>query len=150
MSVSAAEATKPGAVAEAEDFVRRFAEAWASPDPDGLAALVHPDAELIQPLMPALKSREEWREAVRGLVELMPDLRGEVREWSASGGIVFIEMTLKGTLAWRPFEWSLVDRIVLEDGLVRSRVSYFDSAPLGLEILKRPSRLFALLRLRRR
>lgn len=132
----------------AAEFVARFAEAWANPDPDRLAALAHPEVELVQPMLPVVRGRQAWRHATLRLLALAPDLRGEIDGWSASGEDILIEWRLRGTLAWRPFEWPLVDSIRIEDGLVRRRVAYFDSLPLILEGLKRPTRLIALLRLR--
>jgi hypothetical protein len=134
----------------AEDFVRRFAAAWADPSPECLEALAHPDVLLRQPMMRPVRGAAAWRETVRELLGLVPDLRGEVLRWAGSGQDLFIELALRGTLARRPYEWTLVDRIKLEDGLVRERVSYFDPLPLMLEGLKRPSRLPRNLRLQLR
>jgi ketosteroid isomerase-like protein len=134
----------------ATDFVDRFAHAWADPSPERLADLAHPDVQLRQPMMRPMRGRAAWGEAVRELLGLVPDLRGEVVRWAASGPDLFIELRLRGTLARRPYEWTLVDRIRLEDGLVRERVSYFDPLPLMLEGLKRPLRLLGNLRLQLR
>jgi SnoaL-like domain len=135
---------------QAAEFVHGFAQAWADPSPERLADLAHPDIQLRQPMMRPMRGRGAWREAVRELLDLVPDLRGEVVCWAASGPDLFIELRLRGTLARRPYEWTLVDHIRLEDGLVRERVSYFDSLPLMLEGLKRPSRLVDNLRLQLR
>jgi hypothetical protein len=120
------------------DFVGRFGDAWARPTAEGLAGLCHPEVRLVQPMMPAMRGRPE---AARGFAELLarvPDLRGEVVRWSGAGELVFIELTLTGTLARRPFSWTVADRILLEDGLVRERISYFDPLPLLFESLKAP------------
>jgi hypothetical protein len=42
---------------------------------------------------------------------------------------VLMELPLRGHLGGKPLQWVVVDRIVLEDGLIRER-SYFDPAPL--------------------
>jgi hypothetical protein len=145
-----AESTRRAADSAAADFVHEFARAWADPSPERLADLAHPDVRLRQPMMRPMRGRAAWREAVRELLGLVPDLRGEVVRWAASGPDLFIELRLRGTLGRRPYEWTLVDHIRLEDGLVRERVSYFDPLPLVLEGLKRPSRLLANLRLQMR
>jgi hypothetical protein len=134
----------------AEDFVRRFAAAWADPSPERLGALAHPDVLLRQPMMRPIRGAAAWREAVRDLLDMAPDIRGEVLRWAASGPDLFVELTLRATFARRPYQWTLVDRIRLEEGLVRERVSYFDPLPLMLEGLKRPSRLPRSLRLQLR
>ena len=146
---TAERAAAASADAAAEDFVRRFQAAWSEPRAERLGSLLHEDVVLVQPLMPRRAGREQ---AVRGfgrLLRAIPDLRGEVLDWRGDGSLVFIELTLSGTVAWRPFEWTLADRITLEDGVVRERVSYFDPLPLLLETLKRPSRWADLLGLMR-
>jgi hypothetical protein len=45
----------------------------------------------------------------------------------------------------RPIEWTVVDRIVLEDGLIRERRSYFDSVPLVKAMASRPRAALPLL-----
>jgi ketosteroid isomerase-like protein len=138
------------ATGAAEEFVGRFAEAWEQPTPERLEALATPDVLLVQPGMRTMRGKAAWREAVRDLLELVPDLRAEVLRWGATEDGVLIEFTLRGTLARRPFEWTLVDRIVLDGGLVKERVSYFDPLPVTLESLKAPRKLPAALRLQLR
>jgi hypothetical protein len=58
---------------------------------------------------------------------------------------VFIELTLRGHLGRRPVEWTVVDRIILEDGLIRERRSYFDPAPLLKAVALRPRASLPLL-----
>jgi hypothetical protein len=41
--------------------------------------------------------------------------------WAETADGVFIELTLSGHLGRRPLEWTVVDRIILEDGLIRER-----------------------------
>jgi ketosteroid isomerase-like protein len=137
----------PGVSAEAEELVRRFAEAWAAPAGDRLAALAHPEVVLVQPLLPTTHGRAGMARGFERLFGLLPDMRGDVVAWSAHGPVLFIQLRLRATVARRPFEWEVVDRIVLEDGMIRERVSYFDPLPLLLEGLKRPSRLPRLVRL---
>jgi ketosteroid isomerase-like protein len=141
---------EPAAASAAAEFVERFAAAWAEPSPERLGALGHTEVVLIQPAMRRMEGREQARRGFAKLFAVWPDLRAEVDRWSATGDYVFIDFRLRATVARRPFEWPVVDRILLEDGLVRERVSYFDPLPLMLESLKRPSKLPAMLRLMRR
>ena len=69
----------------------------------------------------------------------MPDLRGEVERWGATEDGVLIELGLRGKLRGRPVEWTAVDRIILRDGLIAERRSYFDPLPLGMALLSRPT-----------
>jgi ketosteroid isomerase-like protein len=131
----------------AADFVERFEEAWAHPSPEGLAALTHPDVVLVTPGMRTMRGRAQAEGGWREVLATLPDLRGEVLHWSADGGVVYIHLRLRATIARRPFEWTLVDRIHVEDGLARERISYFDPTPLQLEMLKSPGKWPRLLRL---
>jgi hypothetical protein len=57
-----------------------------------------------------------------------------------------IELTLRGTLGRRPLEWTVADRIVLHDGLMAERHSYFDPTPLLPAMLRSPRAALRLLR----
>lgn len=118
-------------------FVERFIEAWAHPKLEGFAALVHPDVVLEQPMMPRMVGAGAQREGFRRLLEGFPGLRGEVLSWSGTSERLFIELRLN-VPGRRPLEWTVVDRIRLEDGLVRERITYMDSLPLLLGVLTRP------------
>ena len=124
------------------EFVERFAEWWSAPDPDRLHELLAEDVRLIQPLAPDTFNLADGREAFRRLFQFLPDLRGEVHDSAVEGNVVFIHFTLSATYGGRPIAWDAVDRFVLrDDGLATERVSFFDSQPLGLQMLSRPARL---------
>jgi ketosteroid isomerase-like protein len=125
-------------VAEAAEFVARFAHAWSRCDPDALAELLDDDVVLIQPMMPATNGRPAARQAFARLFELIPDLRATVHRWGAGEDVLFIEFTLHGTFGGRELSWPAVDRFQLRDGLALRRVSYFDPLPLALELATRP------------
>jgi SnoaL-like protein len=123
----------------AEQFVAAFAEAWARPTPERLGSLLHPDVRLIAPMMATTVGLEQAQAEFARVIELIPDIKGEVHRWSGSGDVVFIEFTLSGTFAGRPIAWHAVDRFLLEDGLGIERVSYFDPLPLVATLIRRPS-----------
>jgi hypothetical protein len=121
------------------EFVERFAQWWSAPDPDRLHALLAEDVRLIQPLAPDTFNLADGTEAFRRLFKLLPDLRGAVHDSAVEGNVVFIHFTLSATYGGRPISWDAVDRFVLrDDGLATERVSFFDSQPLGLQMLSRP------------
>jgi ketosteroid isomerase-like protein len=124
--------------AQAAAFVDRFARAWAGPDLDQLEALWTDDVVLVQPLGPTTVGRAAGREAFTSLLGLVPDLRATVHRWGATDDGVLIEFTLSGTLGGRELSWSAVDRIVLRDGSIAERRSYFDSIPILRQVLTRP------------
>jgi ketosteroid isomerase-like protein len=119
-------------------FVRRFADFWSAPDPDRLGAVLTSDVTLIQPMAPPTHGLTAAQEAFRRLFVLVPDLRGTVDRWSASGDVVFIEFRLHGTFGGRAIEWPAVDRFTLRGDLGSERVSYFDPTPLLPHLARRP------------
>jgi ketosteroid isomerase-like protein len=129
-----------GSLSEATvaDFVRRFDTAWSRPSPDALNELVHSDIEFIQPMEAPVHGHRDAAAFWRRLLTLIPDLRGEVISWGFRGQHVYLEFRMFGTLGGKPFEWVVLDRIVLEDGRVRQRVAYFNPMPLVLAVLARP------------
>ena len=121
------------------EFVERFAKWWSAPDPDQLHELLADDVRLVQPLAPDTSNLADGREAFRRLFKFLPDLRGTVHDSSVEGNVVFIHFTLSATYGGRPISWDAVDRFVLrDDGLATERVSFFDSQPLGLQMISRP------------
>jgi hypothetical protein len=138
-----AERADPTAAAEA--WVAHFAEGWRAPSgPDALAdhfiPVLDPQIRLVQPQIPTLVGYQAFREGfARPLFRLIPDLHGEVRRWASRDGVLFIELTLRGTLGGRPVSWDVVDRVTLgPDGRARERKSYTDPTPLLLAALARP------------
>jgi ketosteroid isomerase-like protein len=129
------------------DFVERFERWWSAPDPDRLGELLADDVRLIQPLAPDTSNLADGIEAFRRLFRFLPDLRGEVHDFSVDGNLVFIHFTLSATYGGRPISWDAVDRFVLrEDGLATERVSFFDSQPLAAQMLLRPRGWLQLVR----
>jgi ketosteroid isomerase-like protein len=121
-------------------FVEQFAAAWARPTVERLAALLHPEVRLRAPLMNPTDGYAASREEMRRLLLLWPDVHIEVERWSASGDVVFIEITMHATVAGRPARIPAIDRILLRDGLVLERVTYVaEPLPLLMTLLLRPS-----------
>lgn len=124
----------------AQQFVQAFAEAWARPTAERLAALMHPDVRLAAPMMRATVGKTASLEEMRRLLLLWPDVHVEVERWSGSGDVVFIEFTMIATFAARPLRIPGIDRIVLKDGLAFDRVTYVADPLSMLSIpLLRPS-----------
>lgn len=128
----------------AAEFVDFFAAGWAIGARDAEAFFrhfwprMHPNAVLIQPIAPPARGPRALRELFGPLFTAMPDLHGEVQRWGETADGVFIELTLSGHLGRKPLEWTVVDRIILEDGKIRERRSYFDSAPLVRAVALHP------------
>lgn len=135
----------------AEEFVDFFAAGWQLGARDAEAFFrhfgprMHPNTALIQPIAPPARGPGALRELFGPLFKAMPDLTGELKRWGQTADGVFIELTLRGHLGSKPLEWTVVDRIILEDGLIRERRSYFDPAPLLKAVILRPRAALPLL-----
>lgn len=124
--------------ATAAEFVERFAAGWRDPSPEAFEPILHEDVRLIQPMMPTLVGYDGLRTFVRGVLSIVPDLRGDVLRWGAEDDALFIELRLRGTLGGAPVEWTVVDAFRLRDGRATERTSYFDPKPLIGAVLTRP------------
>ena len=85
-----------------------------------------------------LHNLPEAAEFVRQFESEWAKFHVKVHRWAAREDAVFIEFTLIGTFGEREVSWPAVDRIVLRNGLVAERVSYFDPMVLGVQLLTRP------------
>jgi hypothetical protein len=75
----------------------------------------------------------------------VPDLTGTLRRWGETADGVFTELTLRGHLGRKPLEWTVVDRIIVGESMIRERRSYFDSVPLLRAVALRPRASLPLL-----
>ena len=136
---------------DAKEFVEFFAAGWelGARDAEGFfrhfGPRMHPDTALIQPIAPPARGPGALRELFGPLFKAIPDLTGTLRRWGQTDDGVFIELTLRGHLGSRPVEWTVVDRIILEEGKIRERRSYFDPAPLLKAVALRPRASLPLL-----
>jgi len=123
----------------AADFARRFAEFWREPAPERLSTVLAERVRLVAPMTPVTHTLADGERAFAELFELIPDLRGEVHRWGGTVDGVLIEFTLSGAAGGKSISWNAVDRFILgEDGLATERISYFDSAPIALAVIRRP------------
>jgi ketosteroid isomerase-like protein len=123
------------------EFVDFFADGWGIGAGgrffEHFEARIHPDVVMTQPLAPPA-GKAEFRTLFEPLFRAIPDLRGEVVTWGETPDGVLVELRLSGHLGGRPVSWTTVDRIVLEDGMIRERHAYFDPTPLVKAMLMRP------------
>jgi SnoaL-like domain len=135
----------------AKEFVEFFAAGWKFGARDSEAFFrhfgprMHPNTVLIQPIAGPARGPGALRQLFEPLFTAIPDLVGDLKRWGETADGAFIELTLHGQLGGRPVEWTVVDRIILEDGLIRERQSYFNPAPLLKAIALRPRASLPLL-----
>ena len=124
---------------QAADFGRRFTEFWRAPAVERLDTVLAPDVRLSAPMTSTTHGLEAGKRAFAELFELIPDMTAEVHRWGATDDGVLVEFTVRGTAGGAPISWDSVDRFVLDrNGLATERVTYFDSLPLALSLLRRP------------
>ena len=134
----------PDRAAAAGELVAFFQEGWraGASDPERFfahfGARLTPDCLLTQPLAAPARGPEGLRQLFTPLFRAVPDLRADVVSWGATEDGALIEIRLHGTLGGRALAWRAVDRLVLRDGLIAARHSYFDPLPLVLTLLRRP------------
>ena len=152
-----AQASAETTASTAAEFVEFFAEGWGKGGGDRFfehfGSRLHPDALMTQPLAPPARGHAEFRAVFEPVFRAIPDLRGEVRSWGETAEGVLVELRLSGHLGGRPVAWTTIDRIVLEDGLIKERHAYFDPLPLMRAMFLRPQvslRLLPSLARRRR
>jgi hypothetical protein len=128
--------------AAAEDFVRAFADGWQRPKPDEFLGhflpRFHPDVRLVQPTLPPARGVAEAEARFRELFALFPDYVVTVDDWAVNGDVVWIGVTHRVRVGGRAADWRGADRVVLEDGLLRERVAFFDSAETLVPALLAP------------
>ena len=122
----------------AADMVEQFADAWARPEVDRFVALLHPDVVLLQPVAPPIRGRAAARAEFARLLAWLPDLRGTMEHTAVRDSVALISWRLAFSLGGRPFELRIVDRLMVEDGLIREREAYFDSLRFMLAVARRP------------
>lgn len=120
-------------------LAREFADAWAHPAVERFVALLDENVLLLQPVTPPIVGRAAARREFARLLAWLPDLRGVVDAWSATGDTLLVAWRLHFTLGRRPYELRIVDRIVFRAGRIVEREAYFDSLRFLLTTLSRPS-----------
>ncbi len=133
---------------DASDFVERFAKAWDHPNVPTFVAMLASDVRLTQPVTPTTHGREAAAREFTRLLDWLPDLRGTVDSWSASGDTIMIAWRLGFTLGGSPYELRIVDRIIVRNNVIAEREAYFDSLRFFLTTLIRPHAWLPYLRYR--
>ncbi|MEQ8269064.1 MAG: nuclear transport factor 2 family protein [Parvibaculum sp.] len=113
-----------------EDFVARFAAAWAARDPEQFIALWHPEGELHYPFADRVIRGAE----IGKLNELQnaqaPKLTWKLLGWTSRGDVVVIEWESSNTYGEMVVTWRGVDKMTLKDGRIMEEIVYADTAPL--------------------
>lgn len=115
---------------EVQEFVTRFAAAWASRDGEAFLALWHPDGVLHSPLYDRPVAGNELGRLTEIVKERAPDSVWQLLDWTARGDTVVIEWQNTRTAGGQRLDWRGVDRFRLREGRIVEERVYMDTAPL--------------------
>jgi ketosteroid isomerase-like protein len=114
-----------------QDFVTRFAAAWANRDGEAFLALWHPEGLLHSPLYDRPISGREQVRLMEVVKERAPDVVWQLLDWTSRGSdVVIIEWQSTRNVGGKRFEWRGVDKFRLRDGRILEERVYSDTAPL--------------------
>ena len=115
---------------EVQEFVTRFAAAWASRDGDAFLALWHPDGVLLSPLYDRPVAGKELKRLTEMVKERAPDSVWQLLDWTVRGDTVMVEWQNTRAVGGRRFDWRGVDKFRLREGRIVEERVYTYTAPL--------------------
>lgn len=115
---------------DVQDFVTRFAAAWAERDGEAFLALWHPDGMLHTPLVDRPIAGREFGRLNDIQIEAAPDLVWQLLDWTRRGDVVVIEWQTTRVIEGERFDWRGVDKFRLRDGRIVEERVYMDTALL--------------------
>lgn len=128
-----------------QEFVTRFAAAWAARDGEAFLAMWHPHGLLHSPLYDRAVRGKEFGRLTDLAREAAPDLVWQLLDWTSRGDVVVIEWQTTRLVAGRRLDTRGVDKFRLREGLIVEECVYTDTAPL--RALRRGEALEPLVRL---
>jgi ketosteroid isomerase-like protein len=116
--------------AEIQDFVTRFAAAWAARDGDAFLDLWQPEGLLHTPLVNRPVAGSELPRLLEVQTAAAPDFVWQLLDWTARGDVVIIEWQTTRFVSGARFSWRGVDKFRIRNGKIIEERVYCDTAPL--------------------
>ena len=116
--------------AELQDFVTRFAAAWATRDGRAFLDLWHPEGLLHTPMVGRTVKGSELNRLLEVQTAAAPDFVWQLLDWTSRGDVVIIEWQTTRIVNGARFDWRGVDKFRLTAGKIIEEVVYCDTAPL--------------------
>ena len=130
---------------EVQDFVTKFAAAWAARDGEAFLALWHPDGVLHSPLYARPVAGKELGRLTELVRQGAPDHVWQLLDWTARGDVVVIEWQATRMVDGQRLDWRGVDKFRLCDGRIAEERVYMDTAALrAMRNLRWPQPVIAL------
>jgi ketosteroid isomerase-like protein len=115
---------------EVQDFVTRFAAAWAVRDGNAFLELWHPDGMLHTPLLNRPIAGSELPRLLEVQTAAAPDFVWQLLDWTSRGDVVIVEWQTTRNVNGVRFEWRGVDKFRITAGKIAEERVYSDTAPL--------------------
>jgi ketosteroid isomerase-like protein len=115
---------------DVQEFVTKFAAAWAARDGAKFEALWHPDGVLHYPLTDRPLAGKEIGRLNEVQKEAAPDLVWQLLDWTSRGDVVIIEWQSTRIVNGQRFDWRGVDKLRIVDGKIAEERVYMDTALL--------------------
>jgi ketosteroid isomerase-like protein len=116
--------------AEIQDFVTRFAAAWATRDGRAFLDLWHPEGLLHTPMVGRTLKGSELNRLLEVQTAAAPDFVWQLLDWTSRGDVVIIEWQTTRIVNGARFDWRGVDKFRLTAGKITEERVYTDTAPL--------------------
>jgi ketosteroid isomerase-like protein len=116
--------------AEIQDFVTRFAAAWAARDGNALLDLWHPEGTLNTPMVGRTVKGSELNCLMEVQKAAAPDFVWQLLDWTSRGDVVIVEWQTTRIINGVRFDWRGVDKFRIKAGKILEERVYCDTAPL--------------------
>jgi ketosteroid isomerase-like protein len=116
--------------AELQEFVTRFAAAWAARDGNAFLELWHPEGSLNTPLVNRTIKGSELHGLMEAQKAAAPDFVWQLLDWTSRGDVVMIEWQTTRIVNGARFDWRGVDKFRIKGGKIIEERVYSDTAPL--------------------
>lgn len=117
-------------VSDLQDFVNRFAAAWALKDGAAFLALWHRDGKLHYPFASRVIHGHEIGLLNDLTAKTSPHLTWTLLGWTSRGNVCVIEWESSNRYGETVVTWRGVDKLTLVDGKIIEEIVYADTAPL--------------------
>ncbi len=115
--------------AEIQDFVTRFAAAWATRDAEAFLALWHPEGLLHHAILDRPLKGAELGRLVETQKELAPDLVWQLLDWTSRGDVVIVEWQNTRFIDGKRMAYRGVDKFRFRDGKIIEESSTWTPLP---------------------
>jgi ketosteroid isomerase-like protein len=116
--------------AEVQEFVTRFAAAWAARDGNAFLDFWHPEGLLHTPMVNRTIKGSELDRLMQVQTAAAPDFVWQLLDWTSRGEVVVIEWQTTRIVNGARFDWRGVDKFRIKAGKIIEERVYCDTAVL--------------------